>query len=146
MIVKQREKPDYVEKVEVLLGRVPEQHPALLEIRPELSHAGLQGELNVGFYVKESLQLDTKVVHDLRLRADTGSLFEMDTFVATKQFALIFETKNYSIDPPDEKISNLLLYPSEIPAKINYISIYNPTNFPDWVLCSRKNTSRCIQM
>ncbi|OAH55794.1 hypothetical protein AWH48_03725 [Domibacillus aminovorans] len=84
MIVKQREKPDYVEKVEVLLGRVPEQHPALLEIRPELSHAGLQGELNVGFYVKESLQLDTKVVHDLRLRADTGSLFEMDTFVATK--------------------------------------------------------------
>ncbi len=96
MIVKQREKPDYVEKVEVLLGRVPEQHPALLEIRSELSHAGLQGELNVGFYVKESLQLDTKVVHDLRLRADTRSFFEMDTFVATKQFALIFETKNYA--------------------------------------------------
>lgn len=46
----------------------------------------------------------------------------MDMFVATKQFALIFETKNYSIDPLDEKISNLLLYPSEIPAKINYLS------------------------
>lgn len=58
MIVKQREKPDNVEKLEVLLERVPERHPALPEIRSKLSRAQaglLQGELHVDFYVKESL-------------------------------------------------------------------------------------------
>ncbi|MCP3761419.1 NERD domain-containing protein [Domibacillus sp. A3M-37] len=182
MIIHNREKPIFMEKMEILLGRLPSTHPSVRAIESELYkvRAGFHGEKEVDYHLRELDRPGIFILHDLRLKTTTGSFFQIDTLILTESEAIILEIKNYagpltydtqtrqlirppdvmpnpffqvrrqqnhlqnfllseqlshfptkafvvfanpqarlSIEPPDDKISHLLLYPSELSSKIS---------------------------
>lgn len=89
-----------IEKLEILLSRLPASHPSIPLIETELqrTRAGFQGEKDVDYHLRELDRPGIFILHDLRLKTTTttGSFFQMDTLILTESCATILEIKNYA--------------------------------------------------
>ena len=97
MIVKQREIPLVILKLEALLRRLPPHHPKMPLIKEEISKrkAGFKGETSLDFPLGFLNDKRYYILHDLRL-SDANRYFQMDTLILSLKFALILEVKNIS--------------------------------------------------
>lgn len=97
MVVKERDFPIIIMKLEALLRRLPLNHPKRPLIEEHLSKrkAGYRGEKRLDYFL--SFLLDDKyfIFHDLRL-INNNKPFQMDTLLLSRNFALIIEVKNMS--------------------------------------------------
>ncbi|MGD6842834.1 nuclease-related domain-containing protein [Bacillus infantis] len=94
MIKKDRKKPLKLRKLEVLLRRVAEDHPARHKIEQDYakSLAGYRGEKAIDFYLKE-IDESSITLHDIRLPYE-DAFFQMDTLILSPKFIVILELKN----------------------------------------------------
>ena len=97
MIVKEREVPLTILKLEALLRRISAQHPKRPEIEKDLARrrAGLRGEESLDYYLKELDDQSYSIFHDIRLSLN-DYYFQIDTLIISNFFALIIEVKNIS--------------------------------------------------
>ncbi|MFE8696525.1 nuclease-related domain-containing protein [Cytobacillus sp. FJAT-53684] len=97
MIVNERTIPIKIQKSEVLLRRIPENHWKRAEIVSDLAKrwAGFRGEQAVDFPLSKLPEKDYLIFHGIRLSNGKYS-FQIDTLILTAFFALILEVKNYA--------------------------------------------------
>ena len=81
-----------------LARRFKDGHPAQSKINEDLSlrEAGYRGERNLDYYLSFLEERDFYFIHDLRLQAESGHFFQMDTVVLHSAFVGIIEAKNTS--------------------------------------------------
>ncbi|RJS60416.1 nuclease-related domain-containing protein [Bacillus sp. PK3_68] len=98
MIVKKRDKPLKILKLEALLRRLPSDHPYIYKIKKDLakSYAGYRGEKSLDYYFKILPERNYFIFHDIRLPFKKGLFFQLDTLILTPYFFLILEVKNIS--------------------------------------------------
>lgn len=96
MILKEREKPIILSKLESLKARLKKSHPKYEDIQKELANrkAGYKGEKMVDFYLSY-LPKDFYLLHDLRLGNPRGTFFQIDTLIITSKIIYLIEIKNY---------------------------------------------------
>lgn len=95
MIVKPRNVPLKMQKLQALLYRLPDRHPARPEIEQEYSwrKAGLKGELEIDYYISLLPEEDYLIFNGLRLPNGSKN-FQIDTLLLSSQYALLIEIKN----------------------------------------------------
>ncbi|WP_054636847.1 nuclease-related domain-containing protein [Thalassobacillus sp. C254] len=95
MIVKPRLIPRYLQQLEALLRRLPENHPKREAISEDLAkrRAGYQGEKNIDYPLSFLPEKEYHIFHDLRL-FDGSHHFQIDTLIVSPRFILILEVKN----------------------------------------------------
>ena len=98
MVVKERNIPMKIQKLEALLRRIPITHPkrALMEEELAKSRAGYRGEQSLDYHFSFLPDKQYLMLHDLRLSNHEGSHFQMDTLLLSPKFLLIIEAKNIS--------------------------------------------------
>ncbi|MBO1513918.1 nuclease-related domain-containing protein [Metabacillus bambusae] len=97
MILKHREYPLTIEKLEALLLRLPLKHPKIPIINDDLKKrmAGYKGEEAIDYYLSFLEEKDYYIFHDIRLKGK-NHYFQIDTLILTRKFAIIIEVKNIS--------------------------------------------------
>lgn len=97
MIVKPREFPIQIRKLQALLRRIPENHPQYPSVKDTLGRylAGYKGELQVDYEVSHIPEEDYHIFHDLRLQG-RQSFFQIDTLLLSKKLLITLEIKNIS--------------------------------------------------
>ncbi|WP_394138199.1 nuclease-related domain-containing protein [Cytobacillus oceanisediminis] len=97
MIVKKLQIPEINLKLEALLKRIAENHPAREKITSEYKKrtAGYKGEEKLSYYLSFLDQKEFWIFHDIRLTNGTY-FFQIDALLLTKKFALILEVKNWT--------------------------------------------------
>ncbi|WP_163099313.1 nuclease-related domain-containing protein [Peribacillus alkalitolerans] len=95
MIIKKREIPISVLKLQVLIRRIPSNHPKIPLIQETLSKqlAGYKGEVAIEYHLSFLSEKDYLIFHDLRLQIQDFH-FQMDTLIVTTRYVLILEIKN----------------------------------------------------
>jgi hypothetical protein len=95
LIVKPRNVPLIMQKIQTLFHRLPEQHPNRPEIEREYSwrKAGLKGEREIDYYISLLPEEDYLVFAGLRLPYGSKH-FQIDTLLLSSQYALLIEIKN----------------------------------------------------
>lgn len=95
MILKERDKPFRIMQNDVLLRRLPKDHPKIQSILDDQAKrkAGLRGEQNVSYHLT-FLPEKYDVIHDIRLKIKSGQTFQIDSLVVSPYFFLSLETKN----------------------------------------------------
>ncbi|RSK51740.1 nuclease-related domain-containing protein [Bacillus canaveralius] len=95
MIIRKREIPLIVQKLEALQRRTPPDHTKIPIIKENLSKslAGFKGETSIDFPLSFLPEENYFILHDLRLH-DQQHYFQIDTLVLTHTFLLILEVKN----------------------------------------------------
>ncbi|WP_064092079.1 nuclease-related domain-containing protein [Rossellomorea aquimaris] len=95
MIVKEREIPLKILKLQALLRRLPEPHPKIPIIKQDLAKhlSGYNGEKSIDYYLSFLSNEDYHIFHDIRL-FDGERFFQIDTLILTSHYALILEIKN----------------------------------------------------
>lgn len=95
MIIKPREIPLHLLKLQALIRRTPASHPQAPNIQEQLSKrmAGHKGEHSIDYPLSFLPDKPYFILHDLRLQ--TGKhYFQMDSLVICKNFMIILEVKN----------------------------------------------------
>ncbi|TLS35332.1 nuclease-related domain-containing protein [Pseudalkalibacillus caeni] len=95
MIVKEREFPLSILKLQALLRRLPPDHPKIPSIKEELKKrtAGFKGETSLDFPLGLLDQQKYFILHDIRLPYKEH-FFQIDTLVITCNFIVLIEVKN----------------------------------------------------
>ncbi|WP_108668994.1 nuclease-related domain-containing protein [Peribacillus acanthi] len=95
MILKKREIPISIIKLQALLRRLPPTHPKIPQIQESLlkQQAGYKGEIAVDYQLSLLPEKDYRIFQDLRLQFNE-SFFQLDTLILTPQYALSLEIKN----------------------------------------------------
>lgn len=97
MILKNREKPEKMLKLEALLNRLPTNHCRRTKVEQDLAriNAGYRGEGSLDYYLSFLDEKEYFILHNVRLTNKTYS-FQIDTLILTPYFILIIEVKNLS--------------------------------------------------
>ncbi|MFZ3589819.1 nuclease-related domain-containing protein [Bacillus sp. DJP31] len=97
MIIKKREKPIIIEKLEALERRLSKTHKKYPFVKGYLGRkkAGFKGELALDYYLNFLPNEKYLIFQDLRL-FDGNSHFQLDLLLISQNFFLIIEVKNYS--------------------------------------------------
>ncbi|HEY4551952.1 MAG TPA: nuclease-related domain-containing protein [Bacillaceae bacterium] len=97
MIIKEREIPLRVLKLEALARRLPDSHPKMPNILRELANrkAGYRGESSLDYHLSFLQNKEYLILHGLRIQNQQGYFFQMDTLVLSPNFISIIEVKNY---------------------------------------------------
>ncbi|MFD1020789.1 nuclease-related domain-containing protein [Thalassobacillus hwangdonensis] len=99
MIVKPLSKPVFLEQLEVLKKRIPTAQPKreeIIDTHARIS-AGYAGEKALySLLSKLPLDVDSRILFDLRLPLYENFHFQLDAVLLTKRYVLIFEVKNIS--------------------------------------------------
>lgn len=95
MIVKKRNRPLYIQKLEALLRRLPRNHPKIPLIQENLAKhtAGYRGEHSIDYPLSFIDQRNYLILHDLRL-AHNEFYFQIDTLLISPHYFFILEVKN----------------------------------------------------
>lgn len=95
MIIKKREIPLSIHKLQVLLRRIPPNHPKIPFINENLNKmlAGYKGENSIDYPLSFLAEKNFFIFHDLRLY-DNKHYFQIDTLLLSQKFVLIIEVKN----------------------------------------------------
>jgi Nuclease-related domain len=95
MIIKKREIPDVILKLQALLRRTPNTHPKYPQIQENLSKqlAGYRGELAIDYPLSFLPEKEYFIFHDLRLKVQEF-YFQLDCLLISSNFLLILEIKN----------------------------------------------------
>ncbi|MEI5906901.1 nuclease-related domain-containing protein [Bacillus spongiae] len=96
MIKKARKTPLKIRKLDALMRRVSNHHPARSKINEEFkkSKAGFRGERSLDYYLSAFNKNDCFIFHDLRLQGENNTIFQLDTLILSSCFVLILEIKN----------------------------------------------------
>ncbi|WP_191991791.1 nuclease-related domain-containing protein [Bacillus aerolatus] len=96
MIVKKREVPLKIHKLEALARRLPELHAKRPDVEAELakSWAGHRGEEALDYHLTFLEEGQHMIFHGLRLPGANGHFFQIDTLILCANMAVILETKN----------------------------------------------------
>lgn len=96
MIVKERDVPRMLLKMEALNRRLPSHHKmkAIVDMETGNLRAGYQGEKSLDF-ILQFLHEDYHIFHDLRL-PDAHGYFQIDTLILSPYFSVIIDVKNFS--------------------------------------------------
>ncbi|CAN7149350.1 nuclease-related domain-containing protein [Rossellomorea sp. LjRoot5] len=110
MISKERPFPIKIQKLQVLLLRISENHPKTKFIKENLSKslAGYNGEKSIDYYLSLLPTKSFYILHDLRLLIN-GRYFQIDTLLLTSSFALILEVKNIAGSIEFDSIFNQII-------------------------------------
>ncbi|MCA1029482.1 NERD domain-containing protein [Bacillus timonensis] len=94
MIVKSREMPNKIKKIEALLKRLPPHHEKrpILEEHLVKSIAGYRGEKSLDYYLQFLEKETFSIFQDLRLK--DKNFFQIDTLIISPHFIVILEVKN----------------------------------------------------
>ncbi|RIW31331.1 NERD domain-containing protein [Bacillus salacetis] len=94
MIVKPREKPLHLLKLEALDGRLAGDHPMKELVNQHLSNrmAGYKGEQSIDYFLSFLGEKEYHIFHSLRLY-DGTNFFQIDTLLASYRHILILEVK-----------------------------------------------------
>ena len=97
LIVKRREIPIRLQKLEALSRRLSKDHSIRPQIEEELLRRwkGYRGEQSVDFYLNKLPEKEYMIFHNLRLENE-NYYFQIDTLILTSYFALTLEVKNIS--------------------------------------------------
>lgn len=97
MIVKNRNIPLIVQKLEALYRRTPQNHPRLPLIKDHLTKnlIGYKGEASLDYPLSFLPPKEYYIFHGLRLAGEHYH-FQIDTLLLSRKFILILEVKNYS--------------------------------------------------
>ncbi|MBO9129906.1 nuclease-related domain-containing protein [Bacillus sp. 165] len=97
MIVKPRQMPLHLQKLDALLRRLPEYHARRQDITEVVvkGRAGYRGEQAVEYPLSFLPSADYLILHDLRLPYQ-NHYFQIDTLLLSKRFFLVLEIKNIS--------------------------------------------------
>jgi ribosomal protein L37AE/L43A len=95
MIVKERETPLVIKKLQSLVRRLPSNHAKFAEIIDDLSKrtAGYNGELSIDYPLSFLPAEDYFIFHDLRLYHDPH-FFQIDTLLISRKFIYVIDVKN----------------------------------------------------
>ncbi|MCA1054912.1 NERD domain-containing protein [Rossellomorea aquimaris] len=95
MILKERQVPEIILKLQAILERLPIQHEKIILLKNDLSkfQAGFNGEKSIDFYLQPLLTQDFLILHDIRIPIN-NQFFQIDTLILTKKYILILEIKN----------------------------------------------------
>ncbi|MCM3669672.1 NERD domain-containing protein [Mesobacillus maritimus] len=95
MIVKPRQVPLTIRKLQALMYRLSATHQSRLEIERDFSRrkAGYKGELDVDYHTNLLPDEDYLIFHALRLPYK-ATYFQIDTLLLSPQYALLIEIKN----------------------------------------------------
>jgi hypothetical protein len=98
VVVKERNIPIKIQKLEALLRRIPSTHPKRSLMEEELAkcRAGYRGEQSLDYHFSFLPEKQYLMIHDLRLSNNEGSYFQMDSLLLSSKFLLIIEVKNIS--------------------------------------------------
>ncbi|SFB11941.1 MULTISPECIES: nuclease-related domain-containing protein [unclassified Bacillus (in: firmicutes)] len=133
MIVKERQKPIKLYKLEALLRRTSENHPkrALIKAEYAKSKAGFAGEKAFDHHLRNLPSKNYLILNDLRL-AHEHTFFQMDTLVLAHKFFIIAEVKN---------LSGTLFFDTKYPQLIRTSNGVEKT-FPDPLLQVKTQTRK----
>ncbi|MDZ5474043.1 nuclease-related domain-containing protein [Bacillus sp. 31A1R] len=95
MIVKPREMPIYLQKLEALYKRVPKTLPEYPHIKDKYNRAmaGYKGECSIDYPLSFLPKKTYYILHDLRLPVK-NRYFQTDTMLISQKFIVIIEIKN----------------------------------------------------
>ncbi|WHY71427.1 nuclease-related domain-containing protein [Fictibacillus enclensis] len=95
MIVKKRQLPLMIQKLQSLLRRLPKNHSKIPYIEENLAKkmAGYRGEYSIDYPLSFLASKDYSILHDLRL-PHNDYFFQIDTLLISPRFILILEVKN----------------------------------------------------
>ena len=95
MILKSREKPEKMLKLDALLKRLPNTHPERMRLEKDYARisAGYKGEGAIDYYLNFLDEKAYCILHNVRLTTKICS-FQIDTLILTQYFILIIEVKN----------------------------------------------------
>jgi hypothetical protein len=95
MIIKKREIPLIILKLQVLLSRLPTSHLKFPEIKSSHSKrlAGYKGEKSIDYQLTHLPEEDFFIFNDLRLQ-ETNHYFQIDSLILTRCYILQLEIKN----------------------------------------------------
>lgn len=84
-----------IQKLEALIGRIPEQHPVWPDVMNEYKSrlAGQRGEKSMYFHLSMLSDSKYQIYHGIRLQY-RGFFFQIDFLVLCAAFALVLEVKN----------------------------------------------------
>jgi ribosomal protein L37AE/L43A len=97
MILKTRQIPLTIQKLQALMRRLPTTHPKFAEIKDDLAKrlAGYSGEQSIDYPLSFLPDQNYSILHDIRLFYEPFH-FQIDTIVISKEFILLIEVKNIS--------------------------------------------------
>ncbi|MBM7551641.1 nuclease-related domain-containing protein [Thalassobacillus pellis] len=97
MIIKPRNLPIEIRKLESLQRRLSLKHPQYQHVSDQLGKfkSGHNGEESLDFPLSFLSTQKYRILHNLRLN-DGSRFFQLDTLILSPQFLLILEVKNYS--------------------------------------------------
>ncbi|KHF38364.1 nuclease-related domain-containing protein [Halalkalibacter okhensis] len=95
MIIKKKEIPIFIKKLQALLRRLPENHAKVPIIKETLSKhlAGFKGENSLDYHLSFLPEKRYYILHDIRL-FHKEYYFQIDTLILAPSFILIVEVKN----------------------------------------------------
>ncbi|WP_332692045.1 nuclease-related domain-containing protein [Halalkalibacter lacteus] len=95
MIIKKREIPLHIKKLQALLRRTPPNHPKIPAIKETLAKrlAGYRGENSIDYPLSFLPEHRYFIIHDLRLLHNIY-YFQIDSLVISQNFILLLEVKN----------------------------------------------------
>jgi ribosomal protein L37AE/L43A len=94
MIIKPREKPLHLLKLEALDGRLPADHPMKELVNQHLTNrmTGYKGEQSIDYFLSFLKEEEYNIFHSLRLY-DGTNFFQIDTLLVSRRCILILEVK-----------------------------------------------------
>ena len=97
IIIKSREYPIEIKKLEVLQRRAKLNEVTMEKIQSEIRkrEAGYQGEKRLDYFLSLVTRDNFYILNNLRLK-DGDHAFEIDTVIVTSYFILLIDAKNYS--------------------------------------------------
>lgn len=97
MIIKDRDYPIRLRKLEALINRLYDHNSKLPLIKDDYKgwKSGYKGELNTDYRLSFLPEKDYWILRDLRLTDDSWK-FQIDTLILTRRYFLLIETKNHS--------------------------------------------------
>ncbi|MEK5389662.1 nuclease-related domain-containing protein [Margalitia sp. FSL K6-0131] len=97
MIVKERDFPIQIKKLEALQRRIPHFHPKMPDILNKLARrrSGYKGEESIDYHLSFLDDKKYHILHTLRLRNNQNHHFQIDTFIITSSFIAMIEVKSH---------------------------------------------------
>ena len=96
MLIKKRNKPLPLQKLDALISRLHPNHPNLENIKKDaaIRYKGYIGEQKVDYHL-ERLTLPNTIAHDIYIKTEQQN-FQIDTLILTQRAIYIIEIKNYT--------------------------------------------------
>lgn len=96
MVLKERDFPNKILKLEALLRRIVLHHASrnLIERELAISYAGYRGEQSINYFIDQLPQKDHYIFRGLRLPHSETAYFQVDTLLMSQRYFINFETKN----------------------------------------------------